>query len=99
MKKFLNKILLGMDPYISEGVPTIYWELALEMTESIYGEEGVKLLKEMHQTFDASVDTKMTIILHTLQKSENGTTLRPEHLIKQFKVLAKTQKAREVVEA
>jgi len=33
LTEILHDLLRGMDPYLSQGVPTIYWALALKLTE------------------------------------------------------------------
>jgi len=73
-KEILHEILKGMDPYLSTGVPEIYWNLAIKLTREIYGEMGVELLESAHITFNGAVDYKDETILHSLEKWEDKST-------------------------
>lgn len=87
-KEILHKILLGMDAYLSCGVPDPYWELATELTREIYGDKGVALLESCHQTYDGAVDCRDEIILHTIHKwADPNTEVNPEELIEQLEAL------------
>ena len=89
-KQILHRILLGMDPYLSVGVPTPYWELAIELTKEIYGEAGVEILNSAHQTYDNAVDCRDEIIVHSLQKWEDGgnTEITPKEIIERLEAMS-----------
>jgi hypothetical protein len=84
----LHEILRGMDPYLSCGVPGVYWDLAIRLTQEIYGDSGVKLLQSAHRMYDDGIDYKTKITLHSLELWEdNGNTqLLPEDLIERLEL-------------
>ena len=83
-KKILHKILKGMDPYLSCGVPAPFWKLAIKLTKKIYGDEGVEILERFHETYDGSVEANKEIILHTINGSDasDKTLVGPKEVIK-----------------
>ncbi len=84
-KEVLHEILRGMDPYLSVGVPEVYWNLAIRLTGDIYGQAGVALLESSHKTYDASVDARDEIIAHSLDPID------PEEIIERLEALPKDE--------
>jgi len=66
-KEILHKLILGFDPYLSTGVPKVYWDLAITLTREIYGPEGVELLESAHHTYDSSVEAASECIVHSIE--------------------------------
>ena len=89
MKKILHTLIRGMDPYESFGVITLYWDLIVKLTQEIYGDVGVSVLKSAHRQSDYPVDSKHTIVWHTLEKWENNgnTQVGPEEIIDRLEKL------------
>ena len=85
----MHQILMGMDGYISCGVPGLYWELAIALVDEIYGAAGLSLLERYHQTDDNSVEANVEIILHTINGWDDpNTEIGPEELIEKLEALS-----------
>lgn len=88
-KEILHKIILGMDGYLSCGVPSIYWDLAVNLTKEIYGEAGLSLLNKSKKIYNDQIDYETTLKLHTISSWENGGNfeITPEILIERLEKL------------
>jgi len=62
-KEILHEVLKGMCPFMSCGVPIVYWTLAERLTKEIYGPEGVKLLESFQKTYDVRTTVSDETIL------------------------------------
>jgi len=65
-KDVLHKLIEGLDPYLSTGVPRVYWDLAITFTQELYGQKGVELLESVHETYDGAVEAGEEKILHSI---------------------------------
>jgi hypothetical protein len=99
-KEILHVLINGMDPYASLGVPTPYWELAVELTREVYGESGVKILEAAHQTYEHQVEADSSHILHSVQAWEDGgyTEVLPGEVIRRLESPRPGESYRERVE-
>jgi hypothetical protein len=76
LKEILHKIIEGMCPFLSAGVPDPYWELAQRLTVEVYGEKGLSLLELAHETY---TDNKCR--LHLLEIWEDGKRIPHQEII------------------
>ena len=68
----LHKLIEGLDPYLSTGVPRVYWDLAITFTQELYGQKGVELLESVHHTCDDSVEAASECIVHSIDSVSDG---------------------------
>lgn len=89
----LHKLIKGTDGYESYGVPTVVWDLLVELTKEVYGDEGVAIVTKYHKEFDESVCESF---YHSINGWENNGNLNigPEITIERLKALKhKVQKS------
>jgi glutaredoxin-related protein len=72
-QKILHKLIKGMDDHRSCGVPKTIWKLVKKLTRECYGEMGVFILKDYHETYEDSIEWDTVNILHSLRDVEELT--------------------------
>jgi hypothetical protein len=85
-KEILHVLILGMDPYLSCGVPKILWDLTVQLTLEIYGQKGVEILESAHKIYDDKLGLNDTVSFHSIEKWEDGgnTEILPEDIIERL---------------
>lgn len=87
-KEILHKVLLGMDAYLSTGVPQVYWDLGCALTLECYGEAGVKLLEKSHHTYARKLTYDDEKVLHSIAGWDTPNDyVGPEELIAKLEAL------------
>ena len=87
-KEILHRVLLGLDPYLSCGVPSPLYELAVDLTREVYGEPGVALVEQFKSEHDGSVDATQEITLYTIDGWDDPNTfVGPEELIAKLEAI------------
>lgn len=88
MKKILHEVLKGMCPYMTCGVPVVYWKLARKLTKEVYGDRGVKLLEKYKHTYDDSIEYDRVNTVYSIQGWDDpNTEVLPPELIKKLESL------------
>lgn len=82
-KEILFDVLRGMDPYLSCGVPEVYWDLAMRLATELYGERGAAILSAAHKTYRPKFDASCEVVLHSIHGWEDGgnTEITPDVLV------------------
>jgi len=79
-KEILHRLIEGFSPYLSCGVPKVYWDLAITFTGEVYGSKGIDLLESTHAICNDATDARNTKILHFID-------LPPTELIESLEAL------------
>ena len=79
-KEILHRLLKGMDPYLSCGVPEPLWTLALDLTEEVYDTPGKIILIAYHNSNSDDEGEK----LYTIHgwTDDGQTEILPEDVIR-----------------
>jgi len=88
-KRVLHKLIEGCDGYNSFGVPTVVWELIVDLTREIYGEKGVEIVTKYHKEYDAGASGDSDCMHHSIDGWEDGGNFNviPEVVIERLKGL------------
>jgi hypothetical protein len=88
-KQILHKLIEGCDGYESFGVPTVVWNLIVELTQEVYGAEGVEIVAKYHKVYDAGASSDSECNHHSIDGWEDGGNFNvvPEVIIERLKGL------------
>ena len=82
----LDRLLLGLDPYVSFWVPDPVWLVIVDLCREVYGQPGSDLLTSGHKIYKNSVDANTITVYHYFQLWRDGgnAEVLPEQLVEEL---------------